>query len=640
MATVLVSDRNGGGGSRLGVGWGVGNALVLSVKADEQNQNPGVKGPVSLHEVRWETSLYQPIFRKLVNESVSTFLSLQALAGQQQGNIPSDQLVKISRQYRSIMRDCQEQLDALSEKSSAMESASYTAECDVLYKLELIWNLAEILIVDTRPGGFVMNQLLHWISLHFRDCEEGARSVVSQSSDSPEDHLEYWNTLQDFVLQGRMDQARQLLSLHSDFSSDMFMSMDELLRKMPFSAANLSMPEFELQWRNWQIEVVGRLQAGEFAVYPQLNNIAEIMAGREEAINAVADRCETWYQWMVYRLLYTNPGVKGYDLGLYAQQAVDRFGGLQSMTSLDSVLLGIIELDVPEVIRELCLTLDNFWFPAHLLDLIQHAGGMESQNSSVGAGLREFLLLDYGTCLMSHNSLWQLGVLYFDHCPVQGRQRLEALLEHVPLTSDYKASKVISIASARGLHSVVSSTCKVMGMKALSKKDTGSAMAWALKSQDAKFTTFLADKLLAEYTESGRFSSVDLLDTLGASIIVSDRLTFLGKYREFIRMRDDADYVSAADLLHSLLWSKLAPKYFWVTLLIDSIPFLTADQVLFSSEQNYQLLQCLQELTVDSSLPEKQKVMLEEEEKRIRLSLAKNLALALIKEGDAVSTGY
>ena len=32
---------------------------------------------------------------------------------------------------------------------------------------------------------------------------------------------------------------------------------------------------------------------------------------------------------------------------------------------------------------------------------------------------REFLVLDYATCLMSHNSLWQLGVLYFDHCPVQ-----------------------------------------------------------------------------------------------------------------------------------------------------------------------------------------------------------------------------
>jgi hypothetical protein len=43
----------------------------------------------------------------------------------------------------------------------------------------------------------------------------------------------------------------------------------------------------------------------------------------------------------------------------------------------------------------------------------------EAGQGLVGAGLREFLLLDYATCLMSHNSLWQLGVLYFDHCPVQ-----------------------------------------------------------------------------------------------------------------------------------------------------------------------------------------------------------------------------
>ena len=70
----------------------------------------------------------------------------------------------------------------------------------------------------------------------------------------------------------------------------------------------------------------------------------------------------------------------------------------------------------------------------------------------------------------------------------------------------------------------------------------------------------------------------------GASIVVSDRLTFLGKYREFIRLREEADYQAAASLLHSLLWSRLAPKYFWVTLLIDSIPFLTADQVLYFVE--------------------------------------------------------
>ena len=43
-------------------------------------------------------------------------------------------------------------------------------------------------------------------------------------------------------------------------------------------------------------------------------------------------------------------------------------------------------------------------------------------------------------------------------------------------------------------------------------------------------------KILAEYSTSGTFSSTDLLDSLDASIVVSDRLTFLGKYREFLKL--------------------------------------------------------------------------------------------------------
>merc|ERR1712059_107042 len=103
--------------------------------------------------------------------------------------------------------------------------------------------------------------------------------------------------------------------------------------------------------------------------------------------------------------------------------------------------------------------------------------------------------------------------------------------------------------------------------------------------------TFLAEKILSEYASSGSFSSTDLLDNLGASIVVSDRLTFLGKYREFHKLVDESQFSEAASLLHSLLWSKLAPKYFWVTMLIDCIPFLTSESVLFTSEQTYELLQ-------------------------------------------------
>jgi nuclear pore complex protein Nup85 len=109
----------------------------------------------------------------------------------------------------------------------------------------------------------------------------------------------------------------------------------------------------------------------------------------------------------------------------------------------------------------------------------------------------------------------QVGVLYFDTCPIQGRHRLELLLERIPLSSDKKAEKVLNIANERGLTLVCTSTCKIMGMKALKSGQIGNAMTWGLRSQDAAFTTFLADKLLKLYCESGNFTSGDLLDHLG-----------------------------------------------------------------------------------------------------------------------------
>ena len=46
------------------------------------------------------------------------------------------------------------------------------------------------------------------------------------------------------------------------------------------------------------------------------------------------------------------------------------------MTTLDSVLLADLEADIPQVVRELCLSLDNFWFSVHLLDLLHHADAL------------------------------------------------------------------------------------------------------------------------------------------------------------------------------------------------------------------------------------------------------------------------
>ena len=403
-------------------------------------------------------------------------------------------------------------------------------------------------------------------------------------------------------------------------------------------------------------EVNARIDEGDFAGDANLNGLAAVLAGSEDAFNMdLVEKCESWYQWMIGKLLFTQPDVKKFELGAAAERAINRFGGLSRMTSLDSVLLAVMESDLTQVMHELCTTLDNFWFPAHLLDLLHHADEIDQQpppaaapptaaedgggeTARPGPGLREFLLLDYASCLMSHRSLWQLGVLYLDNCPAQGLYRLELLLERVPLESERKANKVIGLAAERGLSGVVTQTCKVFGMRALKENRVGAAMSWALRSQDVSFATFLADRLLHEYTSSGSFaSSADLLDHLGTGMVLSDRLTFLAKYREFHRLcSEEGAFKAAADLLHSLMWSRLAPKYFWVTLLIDALPFISCETegALLNSEQTYELMHCLQELVKDESLPKRQRAMLLQHEPKIRMELARNLAVALMDEGD------
>eukprot|EP00095_Tigriopus_kingsejongensis_P004787 maker-scaffold77_size404793-snap-gene-3.28 protein:Tk04787 transcript:maker-scaffold77_size404793-snap-gene-3.28-mRNA-1 annotation:"GI24644" len=65
-------------GLKLGVAWQRGNALTLFPTAfPKQERSQGLGAPMPLTLVSWERSLYQPIFRKLVNESAQTFLQLQ-----------------------------------------------------------------------------------------------------------------------------------------------------------------------------------------------------------------------------------------------------------------------------------------------------------------------------------------------------------------------------------------------------------------------------------------------------------------------------------------------------------------------------------------------------------------------------------
>ena len=83
---------------------------------------------------------------------------------------------------------------------------------------------------------------------------------------------------------------------------------------MPLCSAASSATQFEFSWRAWQVEVSpncsresfqvvhyfsslqvsSRLQEGDFAAFPELTTVAQLLAGQEEALHLAAERCETW----------------------------------------------------------------------------------------------------------------------------------------------------------------------------------------------------------------------------------------------------------------------------------------------------------------------------------------------------------
>lgn len=303
-------------------------------------------------------------------------------------------------------------------------------------------------------------------------------------------------------------------------------------------------------------------------------------------------------------------------------------------------MLAAFEFDIHQVIKECSIALSNWWFVAHLTDLLDHCKLLQSHNLYFGSNMREFLLLEYASGLFAHPSLWQLGVDYFDYCPKLGRVSLELHIERIPLNTEQKALKVLRICEQRQMTEQVRSICKILAMKAVRNNRLGSALSWSIRAKDAAFATLVSDRFLRDYCERGCFSDLDLIDNLGPAMMLSDRLTFLGKYREFHRMYGEKRFADAASLLLSLMTSRIAPRSFWMTLLTDALPLLEQKQVIFSAEQTYELMRCLEDLTSrrpvhgESDIQQLQDEDIETTKvEMLRLALARNLARAIIREG-------
>uniref|UniRef100_A0A5F8GIF8 Nuclear pore complex protein Nup85 n=1 Tax=Monodelphis domestica TaxID=13616 RepID=A0A5F8GIF8_MONDO len=585
--------------------WGPGEMLVCETLFKKKEKEEKVPGCPLIYIVRKDIDVYSRILRKLFNESHGIFVGLQKIEEESTGKSRKAQLVRVSKNYRSVIRACMEEMHQVAiAAQDPICGRQYSSQVSILSAMELIWNLCEILFIEVAPAGPLLLHLLDWVRLHV--CEMDGLSADVLGSENPNKHENFWN--------------------------------------LPGNTQTLT--ELELKWQHWHEECERHLQDGTFASNPHLESLCkvcrvEIMLGDDNALLEQKELLSNWYHFLVTRLLYSHPTVKPIELHFYAQSSLDLFlGGDSSPEPLDNILMAAFEFDIHQVIKECSIALSNWWFVAHLTDLLDHCKLLHSHNLYFGSNMREFLLLEYASGLFAHHSLWQLGVDYFDHCPELGRVYLELHIERIPLNTEQKALKVLRICERRQMTEQVRSICKILAMKAVCNNRLGSALSWSIRAKDAAFATLVSDRFLKDYCERGSFSDLDLIDNLGPAMMLSDRLTFLGKYREFHRLYGEKRFADAASLLLSLMTSQIAPRSFWMTLLTDALPLLEQKQVIFAAEQTYELMQCLEDLTVGRPEPRKLGGQRSQEDdvettkvEMLRLALARNLARAIVKEG-------
>ncbi|XP_044154298.1 nuclear pore complex protein Nup85 [Bufo gargarizans] len=629
--------------THIGFDWGPGELLLYETRyPNTDNAHLATAGRVSF--LRIDDDLYSPALRKLFNESHGIFVELQKSEEEAASSrTRKAHLVHVSKRYRSVLQACMQEMHKVASSTrDATQSAKYSEQLSILSAMELCWNLCEILFIEAATAGSLLVLLLDWVRLHSSDIDSAAEDVLQ--SENPLQHERFWDVITGYVLQARMDEARQMLAKEAAVSAStrsMCRVLDDLLRKMPkFNSQTLT--EFELKWQHWREECERHLQCGTFSSSPQMESICKVLLGAEDTLLEKQDLMGTWYHFLVSQLLFTHPTVTLAEIHSYAQSCLDIFNaGDSSSEPLDNVLLAAFELDIHQVIKEFSIVTNNWWFVAHLTDLLDHCQLFQSHNMYFGSNMREHLLLEYASGLFSHHSLWQLGVDYLDHCPELGRVYLELHMERIPLSTEKKALKALRICEQRQMTEQVRSICKTMAMQAMRNRRLGSALSWSIRAKDAGFATLISDRFLKDYCERGRFSDLDLIDNLGSAMLLSDRLTFLGKYREFHRMYNDQQFEEAACLLLSLMTARIAPCSFWLTLLLDALPLLEQQQVIFSAEQTYQLMSCLEDRTaaeVEQIQSEESRISQDRsientKMEMLRLALARNLARAIVKEG-------
>ncbi|KNC48027.1 nucleoporin NUP85 [Thecamonas trahens ATCC 50062] len=573
---------------------------------------------------------------------VAPSLGETAPGGRGVGALSRARVVDASRHYRATIHA---QILALKDREARLAEALAVADADgdtsaaavaeqeladaadqsLLYEsAELIWHLVEVFFIAAPSSGLIAPLLLDWLQLHVP--VDGVLDVAS--APAPLAHPDFWFVIQRLVLQGRMDTARELIGsvTSQDMAElDLLSVTAEALGSMPLPSPASPLTEYLPAWKAWHDSVAAMVASSpDVQSHPELSNIFALLLGSETAL---VNAATSWYELLVARMLFVDPAVKIHDVKSHTAPAIAAVEGDDpALRSVDLVLLAVMNRDIHTTLRYCVALIGSHWFVAHLTDLLAHVGAIESFALGFGTSLREFFLLEYGLKLMSSRHHWQLAATYFSHAPSLGAAHMAALLETTPHPTAAKTRKLINTALFHGLPRLATSIRAVRARAYLDANALVPALSWYLAARSPTAVSAVADRIIDLAIATDALPDLHMLDALGPDLVVSERLAFLAKYREFDVLSRAGDLATAATLLAKLLASHIVPRRLVLPLLRQAVPLLEAPDALFSAQETYALMAVLADVSHDHRSPPTARV----DAQLISLALSRNLARALL----------
>lgn len=523
-------------------------------------------------EPKKDSILLHPITRTLVSESTNIFISIQEL-GQLNSFELLQEILGASKKYRCIIRECIQRLESSISRNG--DYSDYTSSlCDIFYTTELCWHLCEILYLEPMSGDVILPLLKRWIQFHFVNYESVAVKIMKyQDSEEASSTIDteslvpgYWGTIYGLLCQGNSKLACKLVELHSKANTSTYARAIKFLKYIP-EFDNLdaqSVIEFEHSWLTWRSKVKSDVDLGTFSSDKNLETAMKIISGDTSVDKTLRKHCASWYQYLIAKLLYTQPSIKSSQLEHYVMEAMKLYKVSENPELLSTVLKSLLEKDLLGSTKGFLNMADSCWCATHLTNLLQ-IGQFIPMNPHTNETLDKKLIIGYGKFLIDSGVYWEIGVLYLRSCKQEGLNVLKTVLPEIQMDNDYVAKKVIRIAQENNLISVIQSVCTKRCEQYVKIGRYVDALAWSILGKNHDLASSLADIFLKNYVQLHEMPLLEVVDHLGAKALFVDRLMFLTKFVQYCNKRDKKEFTDGLSLLIDLLVNNMVPNYFKLT---------------------------------------------------------------------------